>query len=52
MKEKIETVIERLMLTPKPYLLRLYSLTFYPGTELYEKAKKECPEKIEDSRIK
>jgi hypothetical protein len=23
---------------PKPYLLNMFSLTFYPGTELYEKA--------------
>lgn len=26
---------------PTPYTLYLYSLTFYPGTELYEKAKRE-----------
>lgn len=50
-KEQIETT-ETLMLTPKPYLLQFYSLTFYPGTELYEKVMRECPEKIEDSRKK
>ena len=32
--------------------MEFYSLTFYPGTELYEKVMKECPEEIEDSRKK
>jgi radical SAM superfamily enzyme YgiQ (UPF0313 family) len=50
-EEQIET-IETLTLTPKPYLVEFFSLTFYPGTELHEKAERECPEKIEDSRKK
>ena len=50
-EEQLETV-ETLMLTPKPYLLEFFSLTFYPGTELYEKAMKECPKRVEDSRKK
>lgn len=42
--ETDEDLIETLMFLatlPAPYYLSLYSLTFYPGTELYEKAKRE-----------
>lgn len=46
-EDKLETV-KTLIETPKPFYTQFLSLTFYLGTELYEKAKKECPEKIED----
>jgi radical SAM superfamily enzyme YgiQ (UPF0313 family) len=39
--EKNEDLAETLMFFakfPKPYLLNMFSLTFYPGTELYNKA--------------
>lgn len=42
--EKEEDVIQTLKLVaeiPRPYLLSLFSLTLYPGTPLYRKAKKE-----------
>lgn len=42
--ETEDDLIETLMLLtklPTPYRLLLYSLTFYPGTELYELAKKD-----------
>jgi len=42
--EKEKDLIETLMLLsrlPTPYSLGLYSLTFYPGTELYKLAKKD-----------
>jgi radical SAM superfamily enzyme YgiQ (UPF0313 family) len=41
--DRLET-IETLMRIPKPYFLQPYSLVFYYGTELYEKAKVEFPE--------
>ena len=43
--ETIQTLTE----APKPFYIQMYSLNLYLGTELYELAKKECPEKIEDS---
>ncbi len=49
--EKMETV-RALMEIPKPFLAEFFSLTFYPRTELYEKAMKECPDKIRDAREK
>ncbi len=50
-KDTLDTV-EALIEARKPFLVDFYSLTFYPGTELYEKASAECPERIEDCRIK
>jgi len=39
-EEKVQTL--RLILdTPQPYMLSLFSLTFYPGTELHERAQAE-----------
>lgn len=35
--ETLETVMD----IPKPYYMELFSLTLYPGTELYERAKRE-----------
>jgi len=46
--ELLETA-ETLAETPKPFFPQIFSLSLYLGTELYERAKKECPEKIEDS---
>jgi len=40
-EDRIET-IKTLVETPKPYMVRIFSLTFLPGTELYERAKREC----------
>jgi anaerobic magnesium-protoporphyrin IX monomethyl ester cyclase len=42
--EAEDDLTETLMLIsnlPKPYSIQLFSLTFYPGTELYNKAKQE-----------
>lgn len=47
--ETIET-IETLFETPKPLIIEFFSLTLFPGTELYYRAKAECPEKLEDCR--
>ena len=49
--DRLET-IDTLIKTPKPFYTQFYSLTFYPGTELYEKAKSECPEYLEDCTVK
>jgi len=47
-EDRLETV-QTLIETPKPFYTQLFSLSLYLGTELYERAQKECPEKIEDS---
>ena len=44
--------IETIMETPKPCLYEIFSLALLPGTELYDRAKIECPEKMEDCRGK
>lgn len=49
--EKIETV-EAFIETPKPFYPEFFSMVFYAGTELYEKAKLECPDRMEDYRKK
>jgi radical SAM superfamily enzyme YgiQ (UPF0313 family) len=49
--DRIET-IKVLMEIPRPFHAQFFSLTFYFGTELYERAQKECPELIEDCRRK
>ncbi|NQT46027.1 MAG: cobalamin B12-binding domain-containing protein [Candidatus Omnitrophica bacterium] len=46
-EDKFET-IQTLIETPKPFYPQIFSLSLYFGTELYERAKKEYPEKIED----
>ncbi len=33
--------------TPKPFYTQIFSLAFYPGTELHERALRECPEHVE-----
>ena len=50
-EDKLET-IHTLIETPKPFYPQIFSLSLYLGTELYERAKRECPEKIEDSLAK
>ena len=43
--ETDEDLVETLMLLsefPPPFHLSIFSLTFYPGTELYEMAKRDC----------
>jgi len=47
-EDKLAT-IQTLIETPKPFYPQIFSLNLYLGTEMYEKAKKECPEKIENS---
>ena len=44
--------LRTLMKTPKPFYAQFYSLTFYPGTEIYEMAKSEKPGCIEDCLTK
>jgi radical SAM superfamily enzyme YgiQ (UPF0313 family) len=46
-EDRLET-IQTLTETPKPFYSQSYSLSLYLGTELHERAKKECPEEIED----
>ncbi|MBN1303450.1 MAG: cobalamin-dependent protein [Anaerolineales bacterium] len=46
--DRIET-IETLIQIPKPYLLEFFSLTYYPGTELYERALQEYPDQMESA---
>jgi anaerobic magnesium-protoporphyrin IX monomethyl ester cyclase len=45
-EDELET-LETVMDIPKPYYMELFSLTLYPGTELYEKAKHEFPQYTE-----
>jgi radical SAM superfamily enzyme YgiQ (UPF0313 family) len=50
-EDKLETV-QTLMETPRPFYTQFFSLSLYLGTELYERAQSQCPEKIEDYRLK
>jgi radical SAM superfamily enzyme YgiQ (UPF0313 family) len=45
--DRIETA-RALARTPRPFYTQIFSLTFYGGTELRERALRECPELIED----
>lgn len=49
--ETLETV-ETLMEVPKPFYPEIFSLSFYYGTDLFERARQECPETIEDTHSK
>lgn len=49
--ETIQTV-ETVMEIPKPCLLEVYSLRFFPGTELYERAAGHLPGQLEGYRKK
>lgn len=52
MENDIIETVETLIQTPKPYLIDFFSLTLFPGTELYERVMTECPEKMDDCRHK
>ncbi len=45
LEDELKTA-ETLLETPRPFYLEIFSLTFYYGTQLYERAKNECPERI------
>ncbi len=40
----VDTIVE----APRPFYPMLYSLTFFYGSEIYERALKECPDRIEN----
>lgn len=50
-EEDIKDSLRLLAQIPKPYKLNIFSLTLYPGTELYNKAKGEGVIKNEGSQI-
>lgn len=50
-EDHLETV-KTLIKAPKPFYTQFFSLSLYLGTELYERAREECPEQMEDSRRK
>lgn len=45
LEDELKTA-ETLVATPRPFYPQLFSLVFYHGTQLYERALKECPEHI------
>lgn len=47
-EDDIVETIETLIATPRPYIVEFFSLTLYPGTELYDRVLKECPDRMED----
>lgn len=47
-EDALETV-ETLMATPRPFYTLMFSLNFYLGTELRERAAAECPERLADA---
>lgn len=52
--ETLKDIKDSLMLLlqiPKPYIINIFSLTLYPGTELYNKAKNEGILKNENSQV-
>ena len=51
-EDQVIETIEAIAETPKPCLFEIFSLALLPGTELYDRAKKECPDKMEDFRGK
>jgi len=42
-EDKLAT-LETIIQIPKPYIIRVFSLTFYPGSELYERFVKSYPQ--------
>ncbi|MDO8602385.1 MAG: radical SAM protein [Candidatus Omnitrophota bacterium] len=50
-KEDKTKTLEVLMNAPKPCFLQLFSLTYYPGSALYERVKKEHPERIANENV-
>lgn len=49
-EDRIKT-IETFMETPKPFYPQICSLTFFRSTEIYEKAKLECPEHLSKNHL-
>jgi anaerobic magnesium-protoporphyrin IX monomethyl ester cyclase len=47
-EDRLETA-RALMETPRPFYPQFYSLTLFPGTDLYERARVECPGLLEKS---
>ena len=47
LEEQLETV-ETLIQMPKPSYPQLFSLVFYEGTAIYDRALEECPEYLND----
>ena len=45
LEDELQTA-ETLMATPRPFYPQLFSLVFYHGTQLYERAIRECPEHL------
>ncbi len=45
LEDELQTA-ETLMATPRPFYPQLFSLMFYHGTQLYERATRECPEHL------
>jgi radical SAM superfamily enzyme YgiQ (UPF0313 family) len=46
-EDTLQTV-ETLMAAPKPFYVLIFSLNFYHGTDLRERALQECPEAVDD----
>jgi radical SAM superfamily enzyme YgiQ (UPF0313 family) len=46
-EDRIET-INTLLEIPRPFYTVFMSLTFYPGTELFERVSRECPDRLEN----
>ncbi|MFH1539511.1 MAG: radical SAM protein [bacterium] len=47
-EEDVLDTVYTVMDTPRPFYLNIFSLTFYCGTELYDRAKAEFPDAVED----
>ena len=47
MEDKIAT-LNTVLSIPKPFIIRVFSLTFYPGSELYTKYVNDYPEQAEN----
>jgi len=45
--DQLDTV-ERLLAIPRPFGTLIFSLVFYEGTDLYERALRECPERAQE----
>ncbi len=50
-EDRLETV-QTLLEVPRPFFLHTFSLTLYPGTQLYDRVKAECPDQLVDARQK
>lgn len=50
--EEVFDTVETLMETPRPFYTLVFSLSFYQGTDLYDRAKKEFPDRLGDMLTK